>query len=181
MTFPDPRQLVEAPIRSALASLTARGIALVVVTVALVLCAGHHGFDVATRDALSISIPCLLLAVALVGRGRRILRGRPDADARDRAWTRARDVDEADAALALMTAAWVPVAIAVALAVMLWPHMTDPNPGLAAAWVVLGLPPILLAWLFLTTTWLEMCRDDLAVAEGEADARYRRYWADLRR
>ena len=98
-----------------------------------------------------------------------------------RAWDRAREIDGEDASLGLLVAGWVPAGLILALGLLLWPHLTDPNPALAAAWVVLGLPPFAVAWLFATTTWLDACRDDLARAEHESDTRLRRYWANVGR
>jgi hypothetical protein len=93
------------------------------------------------------------------------LHGHASEEAREVAWDRAREIDSDDAALGLL----------------LWPHFTDPNPALAAARVVLGLPPCAAAWLLVTTTWLDACRDDLARAEQESDTRLRSYWANVGR
>ncbi len=134
--------------------------------------------DVGSRDALAIAAPLILLGYVLVVNGARLLRGRVPVTAREAAWAKAREVDEADAWLGRMVAGWVPVGLALALGVLLWPHLTDPNPALACAWAVLGLPPIAIAWLVASSSWLDACRDDLARAEEESEARFRRYWAN---
>jgi hypothetical protein len=67
----------------------------------------------------------------------------------------------------------VPVGLLLNLGLLLSPHFTDPNLAIAAAWVVLGLPPFVAAWPVVTATWLDACRDDLARAEQESDTRLR--------
>jgi hypothetical protein len=96
-----------------------------------------------------------------------------------RAWHSAREIDAADAMLALAVAGWVPVALAAALVVMTWPHLNDPNPALRGAWAVLGLPPIAAAWILATNAWLLACREGIARAEAESQRRFRGYWANV--
>jgi hypothetical protein len=181
MTLPDPRRLVEAPIRRALAWLVVRGLILVSAIAALAACPHTMALDVHARDHVAMAAPVVLLGYVLLVHARRLLRGPVPAEARAEAWERAKQVDPDDAMLGLLVTGWVPVALMVALAVLLWPHIADPNPGLAAAWVVLGLPPIVVAWLVASSTWLDASRDDLARAEVESDAAFRRYWANVGR
>ena len=114
-------------------------------------------------------------AALVFGRARA---GGPPEEALAGAWHAAREVDPADALLALGVAGWVPVAIAAALVVMTWPHLNDPNPALRGAWAVLGVPTILLAWILATNAWLHGCRASLADAEAESRRRFRGYWAN---
>jgi hypothetical protein len=123
----------------------------------------------------------ILFLYVVLAHARRAVHGPVSAEARIEAWDRAKQVEPDDATLALLVTGWVPVGLLVALSVLLWPHLTDPNPALAAAWAVLGVPPVVLAWLLASSTWLDASRDDLARAEGESDAVFRRYWANVGR
>jgi hypothetical protein len=177
----DPRQAVEAPVRRELTWLAVRGIALVAVIAALAACPIACALDVGACDAMAMLAPALLLGYGLAMQGRRTLGGPVSEEDRAAAWTRAREIDAEDTMLGRMVWAWVPIGLLVSLILLLWPHITDANPALACAWVVIGLPPVTLAWLVASTTWLDAGRDDLARAEGEADALFRRYWANVGR
>jgi hypothetical protein len=177
----DPRSQVEAPVRGALVAVMGRGIALVGAMALLALWPVLARPEVAVRDGIAEIAVALLLAYAIGVRVARRIGGRPPEEARERAWDRAKQIDSDDAALGLLVAGWVPVALLLAIGLLLWPHLTDPNPALAAAWVVFGLPPFTVAWLLATGTWLEACRDDLARAEAESDSRLRSYWANVGR
>lgn len=181
MNVPDPRQLVEAPVRRELMWLVARGMALVAVVAAIALLPLAFELDVPTCDRLAMAAPAILIGYALLIQLRRQRHGGAPDDAREAAWTRAAEVDPDDAALGRLVSTWVPIGLLLSLILLLWPHLTDENPALAAAWSVLGVPPVVLAWLLASSTWLDGCRDDLARAEGEADARFRRYWANVGR
>ena len=177
----DPRSQVEAPVRGALVGVMGRGLALVAMVSLLALWPIVARPEVAVRDAIAG-----LAFALLVGYGTWVLitqrlHGHASEEARELAWDRARDIDRDDAALGLLVAAWVPAGLLLALGLLLWPHFTDPNPALAAAWVVLALPPFVAAWLFVTNRWLDACRDDLARAEQESDTRLRSYWANVGR
>jgi hypothetical protein len=174
----DPRAQVEEPVRGALVGVMGRGIALVLLMALLALWPVAARPDVPVRDGIAGLAIGILIAYGLYVRAAAWHLGRPPLAARERAWDRAREIDAEDAALGLLVACWVPAGLLLAIGLLLWPHMTDPNPALAAAWVVLGLPPFALAWLFATTTWLDACRDDLARAELESDVRFRHYWAN---
>ena len=178
MALRDPRMLVEEPVRHELAWLVVRGVTLVAVIAALAVLPAMASLDVPTCDQIAVAAVILLLAYALGVNALRLARGRATPSARLEAWDRAREVDPDDAMLGRMVAVWVPIGLLAALSLLVWPHCTDPNPALACAWVVLGLPPIVAAWMFASTTWLDSCRDDLARAEGESRARFRRYWAN---
>ncbi len=177
----DPRRAVEAPVRRELAWLVVRGIALVAVIAALAACPLACALDVPSRDGLAMVAPAILLAYGALMAGRRLIRGAVAEDARAVAWDRAREVDADDAVLGRMVSAWVPVGLLAGLVLVLWPHITDANPALACAWVVIGLPPMVAAWIVASSVWLESCRDDLARAEGQSDALFRRYWANVGR
>ena len=170
--------LVEEPVRRELARLVVRGVALVVAIAMLAVLPVVMSLDVPTRDEIATAAPTVLLAYALASNALRLARGRSTADERLTAWARAREVDADDALLGRMVALWVPIGLLAALSLLVWPHITDPNPALACAWVVLGLPPIAAAWAFASTSWLDACRDGLAHAEDESTARFRRYWAN---
>lgn len=175
----DPRSMVEAPVRGALAGVMGRGLALVIAMVLLALCPLVARLGVEACNGIA----CLSFVV-LVGYGARVRvsqhrHGRPSDEDRERAWERAKEIDRDDAMLSLIIAGWVPVGLLLALALLLWPHLTDADPAAAATWAVMALPPFVLAWLFATETWLEACRDDLARAEHEADVQLRRYWANV--
>jgi hypothetical protein len=177
----DPRMLVEAPVRGALTGVMARGIALVGTLAVLAFWPALTHADAAVRDGVVAAAVLVLAGYVVLVRVTGLQRGRPPMEARERAWDRAREIDKDEASLGLLVAGWVPAGLLLALALMVWPHLTDPNPALAAAWTVLGLPPVAMAWMMATTTWLDACRDDLARAEQEADLRFRRYWADVGR
>ncbi|HYO43267.1 MAG TPA: hypothetical protein VES19_08730 [Candidatus Limnocylindrales bacterium] len=174
----DPRAQVEEPVRGALVGVMGRGIALVALLALLALFPVVARPDVQVRDGIAGVALGVLVAYALYVRVAAWHAGRPSDEERARAWERAREIDGEDAALSLLVAGWVPAGLLLAIGLLLWPHLTDPNPALAAAWVVLALPPFVLAWLLATTTWLDACRDDLARAERESDVRLRRYWAN---
>jgi hypothetical protein len=176
----DPRLEVEAPVRRALLALVARGVALVGVVLALVLAPGlpplarFRSLD----DVVAIVVPALLFAYgAGVLAGRR-LHGRPSEGARAAAWFRAREIEPADAMLALLVAGWVPVALLAALVVLAWPHLNDPDATIRGAWGALGVPALAAAWLVAANLWLEATRDRLARAIGESERRFRSYWAN---
>jgi hypothetical protein len=178
----DPRHEVEAPVRGALALLVARGLVLVGVVLALVLAPGFGPLSgVAGLDgAVAILVPALLFAY---GAGVLVVRrrdGRPPEEARAAAWSRAREIEPADAMLALLVAGWVPVALLAALVVLAWPHLTDPRGASRGIWSAFGVPTLAAAWLVSTTLWLEATRDTLARALGESERRFRRYWANPR-
>jgi hypothetical protein len=177
----DPRSQVEAPVRGALVGVMGRGLALVAIVSLLALWPIVARPEAAARDAIAgVAFALLVGYGAWVVIAQR-LHGHASEEARELAWARARDIDSDDAALGLLVAAWVPAGLLLALGLLLWPHFTDANPALAAAWVVLGLPPFVAAWLFVTTMWLDACRDDLARAEQESDTRLRSYWANVGR
>lgn len=177
----DPRTQVEAPVRGALVGVMGRGMALVAMVSLLALWPIVAHPEVAVRDAIAGIVFAVLIGYATCVRVSQHLGSHASEEARELAWDRAREIDRDDAALGLVVAGWVPVGLLLALGLLLWPHFTDPNPALAAAWVVLGLPPFTAAWLFVTTTWLDACRDDLARAEQESDTRLRSYWANVGR
>lgn len=176
---PDPRSQVEAPVRGALAGVIGRGLALVGSMLLLAAWPLVVRPSTQVKDAIAFAALGVLMGFGAWLSVSQRLRGRPPAEDVAVAWARAREVDREDAALSLFFAGWVPVGVLLAIAMLLWPHCTDPNPGLAAAWVVLGLPPFMVAWLFTTTAWLDACRQDLARAEHEAELRLRRYWANV--
>ncbi len=177
----DPRSQVEAPVRGALAGVMGRGLALVGVMALLALWPVVARPDTQARDAIAGIAVGVLAAYGIAVRAMARINGRPPEDARALAWARAQEIDSEDASLSLLVAGWVPAGLVLAIGLLLWPHLTDTNPALAAAWVVLGVPPFALAWLFVTTAWLDACRDDLARAEEESDTRSRRYWANVGR
>ncbi len=175
----DPRSMVEAPVRGALAGVMGRGLALVAAMVLLALCplVAKPGVDACNAIAgLSFAV---LLGYGTWVRVSQRLHGRPSDEDRERAWERAKEIDRDDAMLTLIIAGWVPVGLLLALALLLWPRITDADPAAAATWVVMALPPFVLAWLLATESWLQACRDDLARAEHEADIQLRRYWANV--
>ena len=174
----DPRSQVEAPVRGALAAVMGRGLALVGFLALLALWPIVAHPEVAVRDGIAWVAVGLLVGYGVWVRVSARIAGRPSPQARALAWDRAKEIDPDDATLGLLVAAWVPAGLLLTIGLLVWPHLTDPNPALAAAWVVLGLPPFALAWLFATTTWLDACRDDLARAERESDTRLRSYWAN---
>jgi hypothetical protein len=176
----DPRREVEAPVRRALAALVLRGVILVGLVLALVLLPSHPALG-ALRDPATVLVPLVLFAVAGLLWTERRVRGRPADDARAAAWSRAREVDEADAMLALLVAGWVPVALAAALVVLVGPHFAEPDLEVRGAWWAFGIPLLLTAWIVATNAWLDATRDELARALGEADRRFRAYWGDLGR
>lgn len=175
----DPRSQVEAPVRGALVGVIGRGLALVATMALLALWPIVVRPSMLVRDAIAIVALGVLLGYATWSWGVQRFRARPSDEDLATAWSRAREIDRDDATLSLFFAGWVPVAVLVAIVLLLWPHCTDRNPGLAAAWVVLGMPAFAIAWLFTTVSWLEACRHDLARAEREADARLRRYWSNV--
>lgn len=174
----DPRSQVEAPVRGALVGVMGRGIALFAIMALLAMwpIAARPGTEV--RDAVAVIALGILVAYGLCVRAASWHGGRPPVDARERAWARAQEIDGEDAAVGLLVAGWVPAGLLLAIGLLLWPHLTDPNPALAGAWAVLGVPPFTLAWMFAATTWLNACRDDLARAEQESDLLFRRYWTN---
>ncbi len=165
--------------RLALVGVMGRGLALVAALALLALWPVAAKPEVAVRDGIGGLAVVVLVAYAAVVRISRRLGGRPALEARERAWERAREIDSDDASLGLLVAGWVPVGLLLALGLLIWPHLTDQNPALAAAWVVFGLPPFVLAWSLASSTWLDACRDDLARAEEESDTQLRRYWANV--
>lgn len=163
----------------ALAGVMGRGLVLVGTLALLALWPVAAKPDTATRDTIAVLAVLVLAGYGLVVRISQRIRDRPPLEARERAWERAKEIDHDDASLGLLVAGWVPVGLLLAMGLLIWPHLTDQNPALAAAWVVFGLPPFALAWMLATTSWLDACRDDLARAEEESDTRLRRYWANV--
>jgi hypothetical protein len=178
MTLPDPRTLVEQPVRRELAWLVVRGVALVGVMAGLAVVPVAVPLDVPARDGIAVAAVVTLFGYGLAANVVRRTHDRVPLKALAEAWDRAREVDPADAWLGRAVAMWVPVGLVATLGLLVWPHFTDPNPALACAWVVLGLPPVTAAWLFASTTWTDSCRDALARAEDESQSRFRRYWAN---
>ena len=167
--------------RGALVGVIGRGLGLVGLMALLALWHAAAHPVASTRDTIAIVAVGLLLVYGVFVRGSRRIVGRPPLAQRECAWERAREIDEGDASLGLLVVGWVPAGLFLALGLLLWPHMTDPNPALAAAWVVLGLPPFAVAWMFATSSWFDACRDTLARAELEADTRFRSYWSNIGR
>ena len=177
MSDTDPQQMVDAPVRRALLELVVRGIALVGVVLMLVL--GPSVPSLAwTRDLATVLLVGVLFGVAALVRLERHVRGRPSDTARASAWSRARAVDEGDAALGLLIAGWVPVALATALIVLVGPHFAEPDLEVRGMWWAFGIPVLLGGWIVATNGWLDATRDELARALGESDRRFRAYWAD---
>jgi hypothetical protein len=176
----DARVQVEAPVRGALVGIMGRGIALVVFLAILALFPAAGRLAPEAGTGLAVVVIAVLVGYGLEVRVRQAIHGRPSENARCAAWDRAREIDSDDATLSLLVAGWVPAALLLAMGLALWPHLTDPNPAISAAWVVVGIPPAACAWVFATTSWLDACRDDLARAEAESDTRLRRYWAGIR-
>ncbi len=176
----EARRTIQAPVRRELTWLAVRGIMLVAVIAALAACPIACALDLGTCNAVAMTAPVLLLGYGLAMHGRRALGPVSEAD-RAAAWTRAREVDADDTMLGRMVWAWVPMGLLASLILLLWPHITDANPALACAWVVIGLPPVTIAWLVASSSWLDAGRDDLARAEGKSDALFRRYWANVGR
>ena len=177
----DPRGVIDAPIRRELQRMIVRGLFLFLVLAALAVCPLMCALDAGTHDVLAVAALFVLVGYSVLVHARRLHLGPVPEDRREQAWLRAQEVDADDATLGRMVWAWVPVGLLAALVLLLWPHVTDANPALACAWVVIGLPPIVVAWLVASSTWWDAARDDLARAELESDARFRRYWAELRR
>ncbi len=175
----DPRGLVESPVRRELQWLVVRGLALFLVVGALATCPVVCALEQGTCDALAMAAPLLLLGYSLTVHARRLVLGPVPEERRASAWSRASEVDADDALLGRMVCGWVPVGLLAALILLIWPHITDANPALACAWVVIGLPPTAVAWLVASSTWLDAARDDLARAELRSDALFRRYWANV--
>jgi hypothetical protein len=177
----DPHANVVAPVQSALTGLVVRGLALVgaIGFLAVWTAAAHP--EPAASDAAAFLGVALLATYTIVARGLRAVRGRPSLEERQIAWERAQELSGNDTALGLLVVAWVPAAVFLAMAVLFWPHMTDVNPQIASAWVVLAMPPAAMAWMLMVATWLDAARDDLARAEHESDVRFRTYWANLGR
>jgi len=175
----DPRREIEAPVRRALARLVVRGIAIVLVVLGAVFLPRLLG--VASTDELAAAVPLtMLVGFGAFIRVRNAVRGRPSPELRSRAWLHAREVDPDDAWLALLVTGWVPIGFAVALVLMALPHLSDPRQIHRAAWFALGVPGSAVAWLWAVSGWLDACRDDLARAASDADARLRAYWSGLR-
>jgi hypothetical protein len=174
----DPRNEVEAPVRHALVRIIVRGLVLVGITLAAVLCPVIPALHT-HADGVAIAVVALLYLYALVVALERRFRTPIEQPVRASAWYKAREIDDGDAMLALVIAGWVPVALAAALIVMIWPHLNDPNPQLRGAWAVIAVPQAVAAWLFATTAWLDSCRDELARAIGESERRFRSYWANV--
>lgn len=177
----DPRGAIDAPVRRELQSLVVRGLLLFIVVASLAVCPIVCGLGPDARDAVAMAAPLVLFGYGLAVHARRRLLGPLAEDQRAFAWTRAGEVDADDALLARLVWAWLPIGLLAALILLVWPHITDPNPALACAWAVLGLPPIVAAWLFASSTWLAAAQDDLARAERASDALFRSYWANLGR
>jgi hypothetical protein len=177
----DPRSLVAAPVRHALTRLMIRGTFLVGAIGALAVWMVVARPDASARDGATFLGIILLALYSIVVRSRRSVRGRPSLEDRELAWTRAQELDRDETTLALFVVAWVPTAVCVSLAILLWPHFTDASPQIASAWVVFGAPPSVFVWMVMAGTWLDSARDDLARAEREADVRFRSYWANLGR
>lgn len=176
----DPRHAIEAPVRRALAAIVVRGLVLVAAILLAVLCPTipqlYH-----LRDALAVVVAALLIGYATAVLVERRLRGPVDPELRKHAWFKARDIDEADAALVLVIAGWVPVALLAALVVMAWPHLMVGTAEARGLWFAVGVPALFVAWVVATSAWLDGCRDDLARAIGESERRFRSYWANVGR
>jgi len=175
----DPRGVIDAPVRRELQWLVVRGLVLFLAVAALAACPVVCALEAGMCDALAMAAPVLLFGYGLAVHARRLLLGLVPEEQRAFAWTRAQEVDADDAMLGRLVCSWVPIGLLAALILLVWPHITDANPALACAWVVIGLPPITVAWLFASWTWLDSARDELARAELESDALYRSYWANL--
>lgn len=175
----DPRTEVEAPVRRALAGVMVRGLALVAGMALLALWPLAVTLEEPVHDALAAVAVGLLVTYAGWVRLAEHLRGRLDPADRALAWDRAKQVDSEDATMGLLVAGWVPVGIALALALLLWPNLTAENPAKGATWTVMALPPTAIAWLLATIAWLDACRDDLARGEAESLVRLRTYWANV--
>jgi hypothetical protein len=176
----NPQHDVEAPVRRALLWLVVRGVVLVGVVLALVLAPRLPALAPLAYIDAAVAIVVSLLLFGLAGAAlveRRVL-GRPSDEARAGAWFRAREVEPADAMLALVVAGWVPVALLAGLVVLAWPNFTDPAAGTRAAWWAIGTPALGAAWLVAVAAWLETIRDVLARAVGDSERRFRSYWAN---
>lgn len=161
-------------------SIVVRGLALVGLVLFVVLCPSVPMFR-SLKNEVAFVVPSLLFGYWVIVMVERIVRGRPPEEARSTAWSRAREIDPADAGLALLVAGWVPVALLAALVVLAWPHLNDPDAATRGVWGAIGVPALVVAWLFAANAWLEGSRDELARAIGESDRRFRTYWANVGR
>ncbi len=175
----DPRSVVEAPVRGALAGVMGRGLALVAAFVMLAAWPLLANPADEVRDAVIVLGIGLLFAYAIWVRIAQHLGTRPSPEDRALAWDRAKEVDGEDATMGLIVAGWVPVGLVLAMGLMLWPNLTDEDPVRVSIWVIMALPPTTVGWLLATTAWLDSCRDDLARAEAEAQILLRTYWANV--
>ena len=171
----DPRSQVEAPVRGALVGVMGRGLALVGHVSLLALWPIVARPEAAVRDAIAgIVFGCPRRVRGLDPHLAAPPRARPPEEARELAWDRAREIDGDDAALGLLVAGWVPGGLLArhraSCSGRTSRTRTRPSPPHGSCW---GCRRSWLAWLFVTTTWLDACRDDLARAEQEADTRLR--------
>lgn len=176
----DPRRSVEAPVRRAMVALVVRGVALVGAVLLLALLPTVPAFGW-LRSVAVWAVPAVLFGYAVLVVVERRVRGRPEESLRATAWFRAREVDDADAMLALLIAGWVPVALLVGLVLLAWPGLNDHDAATRGIWGAIGVPTLAAAWLIAANTWLEATRDELARALADADRRFRSYWANLGR
>lgn len=125
-----------------------------------------------------IAVVVILFGYAAAVLVDRRLHGRPPEAIRAAAWFKAREIDDADAMLALLVAGWVPVALLAALVVLAWPHLNDKDAATRGIWGAIGVPTLAAAWLIAANTWLDATRDVLARAIVDSERRFRSYWAN---
>lgn len=166
--------------RRALVALVVRGVVLVGAVLLLVLLPAVPAFAW-LRPVAPYAVPAMLFGSALLVVAERRVRGRPGEELRASAWFRAREIDEADAMLALLIAGWVPVALLAGLVLLAWPGLNDRDAATRGIWGAVGVPTLAAAWLIAANTWLEATRDELARALADSERRFRSYWANLGR
>jgi hypothetical protein len=175
MADSEPRAMVEAPVRAALGRLVVGGTGVFLAAVALGLACTVGGMSEAWHLATHVGAAAAMLAFLVTTQVARHVRGRPPELLRGEAWSRAYDVDRADAQLAAVVVAGVPAGVFAMLAVMAWPHLLDR--ATRAEEYGLWLPILAILWVFSTVRWVDVCRDHLARSVEASERRWRAYWS----
>lgn len=168
------REGVEAPVRAALGRIIVGGVVLFAAALLAGLCTRLCGVDHHWRPITHFGAAGVMLVYLVATAIHRRFARPVDPSLREQAWTRAWELDRADAQLASLLVAAVPVALLVALASMVLPHLG--YPAHQAEEIGLWVPPLAMLWCFVTRRWLSQCRDQLARSIARSEEQLRVYW-----
>lgn len=172
---PNPAEAIARPIHAAVEAILFRATASFAVVVLTVLWAHPPLANAGARVLAHYLLPALLAAYVAVRTIAGVRKRPQDVDA----WPRAFELAPAATRLARIAVVGTPLAVAIAGASLIEPHLVDP---VDRPWALaIATPALALLWVLATLAWSDDCQGRLAHAATESDARFRAYWSGIGR